>query len=159
MKGSYITKLLFKFKRLSIKLHIVQKQIIIYAGIETYWRKKMPSKRFGEFLIKKNVIDANALVEVLHIQGTRSIMQLGEIAVKNKILTPEQLLEILNVQSSIDERFESIALLLGYLDQDEIDKLVDLQVNEKQMIGEILITQNKMTQDQLDLLLEEFQTV
>jgi len=116
----------------------------------------MSTKKFGEFLLEKGEIDATTLVEALHMQNKRNVMQLGETAIQGGVLSPEQLLEILNAQGTIDERFEDIALLLGYLTQDNIDELRRKQKNEQQFIGEILVALEKLPQTKLDKLLREF---
>jgi len=113
-------------------------------------------KKFGEYLIERQVIDASSLVEALHMQNKRNVMQLGETAIQNKAMTPEQLLDILSVQETIDERFEELALLLGYLSQDEIDDLRYKQESEQQYIGEILVAMGKLNQSELNNLLTEF---
>ena len=113
-------------------------------------------KKFGEYLIKRGVIDASTLVEALHRQSKNNVINIGETAVRNKALTPEQFLDILSVNETIDERFEDIALLLNYLTQDEIDDLRAKQEKEQQFIGEILVALGKLTQPQLEQLLQEF---
>ena len=113
-------------------------------------------KKFGEYLIQREVIDATTLVEALHMQGKRNIMQLGETAIENRVLTPEQLLDILSVQDTLDERFEDIALHLDYLTQDQIDDLRTKQVKEQQYIGEILVALHKITPAKMKMLLRDF---
>jgi len=113
-------------------------------------------KKFGEYLIKQDIIDASTLVEALHIQSKRNVMQLGETAIQNKVITPEQLLDILSVQDTLDERFEEVALLLDYMTQDDIDDLRTKQVQEQQYIGEILVALDRITQPELDTLLTDF---
>lgn len=114
-------------------------------------------KKFGEYLIEKKVIDASSLVEALHLQGKRNAMQLGETAIKNNAMTAEQLLDILSLQESIDERFEELALLLGYLSQDDIDELRIKLESSQQYIGEVLVAMNKVSQEDLHELLDAFE--
>jgi len=113
-------------------------------------------QKFGEYLIGKKEIDASSLVEALHMQNKRNVMQLGETAIQSKVMSAEQLLDIMSVQDTIDERFEEVALLLGYLTQDEIDELRFKQESEQQYIGEILVAMDKISKPRLDKLLTEF---
>lgn len=115
--------------------------------------------KFGEFLIDKKVIDSETLVEALHLQNKRNVMQLGETAIKVGAIDADQLLEILSVQETIDERFEEVALLMGYLTQDMIDDLRDTQERDQQYIGEILVALNKLNAFELPALLEEYETI
>lgn len=116
-------------------------------------------QRFGEYLIKKGVIDPFTLVKALNIQRRRGLIPLGEIALHDKLLSAEQLLNILDVQESTGRRFGDIALEFEYLSQSQIDILVKKQGQLHSRIGEILAEMNKITLAELETLLVEFNEV
>lgn len=113
-------------------------------------------RRFGEFLIRKNVIDSFALVQALNIQRRRGLIPLGEIALHDKLISAENLLNILDIQSNTGRRFGDIALEFGYLTESQINVLCKKQMQLHSHIGEILVEMNKIKADELDRLLAEF---
>jgi uncharacterized protein (DUF2225 family) len=112
--------------------------------------------RFGEFLIKKGLIDHLALVQALNIQRRRGFIPIGEIALHDKLISAENLLNILDIQENTARRFGDIAIEFGYLTKAEIDLLCKKQTQLHSHIGEILVEMNKLTTDQLVVLLSEF---
>jgi hypothetical protein len=82
--------------------------------------------------------------------------RLGLIAVTEKILTKKQSDEINEIQKKMDSRFGDIAIEKGYLLQEEVTYLLNLQGNSYLRFIQLFTEQNILTLNEIEALLEEY---
>lgn len=116
----------------------------------------MITKFFGQFLLEKNIINREQLLETLDQQRKRSPL-LGELAVELDWLTLAQSQKINQLQMQQDKRFGDIAVELGYLSDEKVGELLDRQRKQRPYIGEILVSLGHLEKDDLQRYLDEHQ--
>lgn len=110
---------------------------------------------FGNYLLEKNKISHSQLEEVL-LQQQTSRAKLGFIAVTEKLLTAKQADEINELQKQKDSRFGDIAIEKGYLLNEEVTYLLNLQGNPYITFIQALTENNILSMDEIDLYLKSF---
>jgi hypothetical protein len=118
----------------------------------------MPRKKdvlFGEFLVKRGVLDRAALLGALEEQ-VREKPLLGWVGLRRGVLTEEQVLTVLTRQVREDRRFGEIAVEEGYLDSQGLDVLCRVQKKYTPLLGRILVSRGDLSRDALEYFLEEF---
>ncbi len=114
--------------------------------------------KFGEHLVKKGKIEESELEAALKFQEEEHIT-LGVLAVRENLLNNKQLSAILDNQREKRERgglFGEIAIELGFLTRDDIDKLLILQKESRNFLGEILILCGAISKNDLEDELRQF---
>ena len=118
----------------------------------------MKTVLFGEYLMQKGVITPEALKNALYaqIQGNELF---GELARRTDNLAPEQVVEVLQMLMDGDsgKRFGELACELGFISKEKVEEILDMQKKAKQKIGEILIGDGAISQEQCDSYLDEYQ--
>jgi hypothetical protein len=110
----------------------------------------------GYYLLDKNKISVSqfdSLVEQFH--KTRA--KLGLIAISEKLLTAKQAEEINKIQKSADQRFGDIAIEKGYLLEEEVTHLLNLQGNSYHRLVQLLTEQCLLTLGEIEACLHEYQ--
>jgi hypothetical protein len=118
----------------------------------------LPSKRdilFGEFLIRRGVLDRGALLGALEEQ-VREKPLLGWVALRRGVLNEDQVLRVLTRQVREERRFGEIAIEEGFLDADAMEGLRRVQKKYTPRLGRILVRRGDLSQEALDYFLEEF---
>lgn len=109
---------------------------------------------FGDYLLEKNKISQEQLVEIMNQQSSRA--KLGVIAVAEKLLTTRQAEELNELQKLKDSRFGDIAIEKGYLLDEEVNYLLSLQGNPYVKFIQALIDMNIMNLSEIETCIEEF---
>lgn len=118
-----------------------------------YW-----NQLFGGFLVEKNIISNDDLIDALDIQIKQRAL-IGQLAKQNKMISGKDLLRILNAMrkpGNTKKLFGEVAVSLGLLSIEQIDKLLETQNESSEPIGGILVSMGKMTKSQQKVLLKEF---
>ncbi|MBN2490282.1 MAG: hypothetical protein JXQ29_05480 [Planctomycetes bacterium] len=118
----------------------------------------LPSGRdilFGEFLIRRGVLDRAALLGALEDQ-VREKPLLGWVALRRGVLSEEQVLRVLTRQVREERRFGDIAVEEGFLDADAMEGLRRVQKKYTPRLGRILIRRGDLSPEALAYFLEEF---
>lgn len=110
---------------------------------------------FGNYLLEKNKISQSQLEEVIMQQHT-SRAKLGLIAVAEKLLTSKQADELNELQKLKDSRFGDLAIEKGYLLEEDVKHLLNLQGNSYLKFVQVLSEKNIMTMEQVESTLEDF---
>lgn len=110
---------------------------------------------FGDYLIKKGTITTDQF-EIIQKEQKSSRVKLGFIAVSEKILTLKQTEEINRLQTQMDKKFGDIAMELGYLDQVQLDYLLEMQGNPYLSFIQSAIESNILSVRQIEDSLESF---
>lgn len=110
---------------------------------------------FGDYLLKKNKISHLQLEEVL-VQQQSSRAKLGLIAVAENLLTAKQADEVNELQKQKDIRFGDIAIEKGYLLNEEVNYLLNLQGNPYLAFIQALAEKDIISMDKIELFLKDF---
>jgi type IV pilus assembly protein PilB len=83
--------------------------------------------------------------------------KLGEILIAQGLITNEQLVEALQVHKRTGVSLGTVLVKLGYITDDDLTSVLgaQIQLDQKKRIGEVLIDQGLITEDQLQAGLEE----
>jgi type IV pilus assembly protein PilB len=83
--------------------------------------------------------------------------KLGEILIAQGLITNEQLVEALQVHKRTGVSLGTVLVNLGYITDDDLTSVLgaQTQLDQRKRIGEVLIDQGLITEDQLQLGLEE----
>ncbi len=115
----------------------------------------MSNAFFGQYLLRKGMIDAQQLAKALTAQEVMN-KKLGELALEQNLLDEKQVREILALQTKADLFFGEGAQKLGYLTQEQVDELVKVQSERHVCLGEVIVTLGYVTKEQRDKALAEF---
>lgn len=110
---------------------------------------------FGEFLVRRGVLDQIALLGALEEQ-VRNKPMMGWVAMRRGLLDESQLLDVLTRQAREDRRFGEIAIEAGYLDEGSLDQLRRVQKKYTPKLGRILVQRGDLSAEALDYFLEEY---
>jgi DNA-binding CsgD family transcriptional regulator len=130
---------------------------ILPTGKDSKGIEKKP--RFGAFLLEKNLISREDLIEALDFQ-TRSTMPMGKIAVLTGDLNKDQVLEILDAQLKcypLHFRFGEIGIRFEYLDPDKINNILEHQKIFWPYLGEALLKLRKMKYETAEQALSQYE--
>lgn len=109
----------------------------------------------GHYLLDKNKISWSQF-DILVQQLSKTRAKLGLIAVSEKLLTAKQAEEINEIQKKMDRRFGDIAIEKGYLLDEEVAHLLNLQGNSYLRFVQLLTEQNILTLAEIEACLEEY---
>jgi CheY-specific phosphatase CheX len=109
----------------------------------------MTVKFFGQFLLEKNIIKSDELVEAVEYQEA-SNKSFGEYAVSKGYLNAQEVERLLKEQKQIDMRLGDIALKLGLLNPDQLQEIATAQKNNHMFLGEALIEKGFLTREVLE---------
>jgi hypothetical protein len=106
--------------------------------------------RLGDFLLMRGKVSKTDIDAACQMQKVNNHL-IGVLALDRSMITQEQLEEILRqqMQSQPYMRFGEVAIGLGYLTRAQIERLIDIQDENRLRIGEILVLQSRMTEHDL----------
>ena len=111
---------------------------------------------FGHYLVEKNKISQSQFEDVM-LQFQKSRAKLGFIAVTEKLLTAKQADEINDLQKKTDKRFGDIAIEKGYLLNEEVTYLLNMQGNSYLRFLQLLAENMILSIEEIEGVLKEFQ--
>jgi hypothetical protein len=104
---------------------------------------------FGEFLIKRGVATEEQILKALDEQK-KNRLPLGTVAIMEKFLGFKDVYSILNRQMAEPEKnFGEIAVELGLINQEELDRILQLQKEKNPHVGEVLVEQGVLDKERL----------
>jgi hypothetical protein len=115
---------------------------------------------FGEYLVEQNIIGEKDLARALEIQKTDRV-PLGQLALQKGLIDNKQLFRILSRQRKPEEKnksFGKLAVEMEYLNQEQIETLLERQTHTNRLLGEILVTQGLVSQMALIKALKKFRS-
>lgn len=113
------------------------------------------SSLFGQFLMERNVIDADQLKDALEYQG-RNHRLLGELAVEKGFLGAGDVHRVIERQWREDREFGEMAVSMGLISENQLDELLREQKSNHIALGEALIRLGALNRQTLDSELEEY---
>ncbi len=115
----------------------------------------MFSQFFGNYLLKRGLITAPQLREVLALQDSVRV-KLGVLAIDAGFMNAEQVERTNALQAQIDKRFGEIAIDEGYMDEDQLGTLLGQQNKRHLLISQSLIDKELMSFEQIQTVLDEY---
>lgn len=111
---------------------------------------------FGNFLLKKEVVNKDQLIHGLSEQSNARI-KLGTLAIHSGLMAASDVEKVIILQKRYDLRFGDLAVQEGYLTNEQVDELLERQVPEYLTLGQIFIDQGIITNQEFETLLNEYQ--
>jgi CheY-specific phosphatase CheX len=115
----------------------------------------MIPKFFGQYLLEKEVLDKDQLIEAINYQKSK-ILKLGEIAVQHGFLSEKQVAKIHNEQKRTDMRFGDLSVSMGFLTEKQLEEIITIQKNNHIYLGEAIIACGHLDKAKLDMELKLF---
>lgn len=104
----------------------------------------MFSAFFGHYLLNKGIVSKDQLAMVLENQkNTR--LKLGVLAINSKFMTSSEVDKVHQLQETVDRRFGEIAIMKGYLTDEQLAELLNQQKSEHLILAQTLIDEGIMT--------------
>lgn len=134
---------------------------------EVRWRKTKPNiaidleaiespyEKLGEILVRQNVISRENLRYSLSQQNPETNSRLGEILVSNNLISRSQLRFYLKNQNM---KFSDFLVYKRILNRRSLKNILKLQENSGKEIGEIILEQSILSEEQLKELFIEYYT-
>lgn len=115
----------------------------------------MFNQYFGQYLLSKNKITADQLVEVMDYE--RSVrVKLGLLAINAGFMTAEQVERIHELQRVKDQRFGEIAVAQGYLTYAQLEDLLENQHCRHLGLSQVLADKGYLTLTELEEVLAAY---
>ncbi|MFH1069133.1 MAG: hypothetical protein V1794_05865 [Candidatus Glassbacteria bacterium] len=113
------------------------------------------TKRFGEFLVEKGLIDEDQRDDALAIQEAVN-HRLGFMATIEEVITVAQVFTILEEQKKNHRPFGELAREMKLLDREKLARLLDRQNGLRMKVGEILVGLMYLKKEEMETALEHF---
>ena len=114
-----------------------------------------PSEKLGEILVRQNVISREELEQALLLQNSNPKMKIGEIFVNNNLMSRPQLKFYLKNQNI---KFGDFLVEKKVLNRASLKKILALRSDTDKKIGEIILEQSILSEEQLKDLFIEYYT-
>lgn len=112
-------------------------------------------KLFGEFLVEKNILSEEQLLELL-MQQLRDLPTVGEVVFREKLLSTRDILRTMAHQTRQGIEFRTAARELG-LWNDSIEKQVaEFSARKRMYLGQLVVNCGRATLPQMEALLDEY---
>jgi len=115
----------------------------------------MYTQFFGSYLLNKEYITINQLIEVLEFQKNVRL-KLGVLAINAGYMTADQVNKVHRLQLRIDKMFGSIAVEMGYLTDEQVSELLKSQNIGYILLGQALVDKGYMTNSRFENAIEEY---
>lgn len=112
---------------------------------------------FGNFLLKKGIIDKEQLLDILKNQSNVKI-KLGTLAMCEGYMTASEVEKIHILQTHVDKKFGELAVEEGYLTPEQVDELCTAQRPDYLTFGQALVDSGIVTSHQLEDLMIDYQS-
>ncbi len=113
---------------------------------------------FGDYLVQQNIIQEEDINRTLAIQKTDRV-PLGQLALQKRLINNVHLFRILSRQRRPEDRnknFGTLATEMGYLNQEQVESLLEQQTHTNRLLGELLVSQGLVSQINLIKALKKF---
>lgn len=116
---------------------------------------------FGEYLVEQNLLRKEDLERALALQKIDR-MPLGQLALQQGLISNQKLFRILSRQrkpEDKDKNFGKLAVEMGFLEQEQIESLLERQTHTNRLLGEILVSLGLVAQIDLIKALKRFRAL
>lgn len=115
----------------------------------------MFNQYFGQYLLSKNKITADQLVEVMDYERSARV-KLGLLAMNANFMTAEQVEKIHELQRVKDQRFGELAVAQGYLTYAQLEDLLENQHCRHLGLSQVLVDKGYLTLVELEDILANY---
>ena len=109
----------------------------------------MAVKFFGQYLLEKNIIKREDLLETVEFQKSKN-MDFGECALAKGYITDKDLANLKSAQKQVDMKFGEVAIKLNILTPQQVEDVLAMQKKNHIFFGEALVEQGIITSDILE---------
>jgi CheY-specific phosphatase CheX len=109
----------------------------------------MSVKFFGQYLLEKNIIKPEALLEAVKLQETENRI-FGQYAIAKGYLTEDDIQRLHKEQQHNDMRFGEIAVKLGLLTHEQVEEILSIQRQHHIFIGEALVAKGFISREVME---------
>lgn len=117
----------------------------------------MYTQFFGNFLLCRNVVTPEQLIEAINKESTSHI-KLGTLAMYHNLMTAKEIDDVVVAQTHEDKPFGELAIERKYLTEDEVNRLLSEQSPEYLLLGQVLIEQGIITNSDLEDLIIDYES-
>lgn len=106
----------------------------------------MAVKFFGQYLLEKNIIKREELLEAVEFQKSKN-MDFGECAFAKGYITDKDLANLKSAQKQVDMKFGEVAIKLNIMTPSQVEDVLTMQKNNNIFLGEALVEKGILTSD------------
>ncbi|MCI9124551.1 MAG: chemotaxis protein CheX [Eubacterium sp.] len=117
----------------------------------------MYTQFFGNFLLGRNIVTPEQLVEAIGKESTSHI-KLGTLAMYHNLMTANEIDDIVVAQTHEDKQFGELAIERHYLTEEQVNRLLSEQSPEYLLLGQILIESGIITNSELEDLIIDYES-
>lgn len=117
----------------------------------------MYAQFFGNYLLSKNVVTHDQLIQAMHKKSTTQI-RLGTLAIHAGYMTASEVDRVIIMQTHQDSRFGEIAISEGYLTETQVTELLKQQKPDFLLLGQALVEDGVLDNQQLQDLIVDYQS-
>jgi hypothetical protein len=111
---------------------------------------------FGEYLVQQGILSEHEYRQLMS-QHAQAVVPLSSLAIQRRMMTIKQVAEVLDYLETNPKRdFLSVAVQMDYLDSVDAKTLSQVQEQQSPGLDQILVTMQRMTAQQADVLREHF---
>ena len=113
---------------------------------------------FGEFLLGQGLVKEEELVSALDEQQQNK-MPMGQMAVQKGFLDSKALFKVLTEQRKKvrdANDFGKLALEMGFLNQGQVDELIESQNTTNELLGNLLVAKGVLPREKLVQVLRDY---
>ncbi|MCX4269056.1 MAG: hypothetical protein OSJ62_10390 [Lachnospiraceae bacterium] len=116
----------------------------------------MLTQFFGSYLIDKNIISSDQLLEALRYKNAHA-KKLGDLAVSAGYMSKDESDEVHAMQTQSDKKFAEIAVHMGYLTVAQADELINAQHTGYLLLGNSLIELGFCSQETISKAIADYE--
>jgi len=109
----------------------------------------MAVKFFGQFLLEKNIIKREELLDTLEFQKSKN-MDFGECALAKGYITDKDLANLKSAQKQVDMKFGEVAIKLNIMTPEQVEDVLTMQKKNHIFFGEALVEKGIIASDILE---------
>ena len=117
----------------------------------------MYTQFFGNFLLSRNIVTPEQLIEAIDKEGTTHI-KLGTLAMYHNLMTANEIDDVVVAQTHEDKQFGELAIERKYLTEDQVNRLLSEQSPEYLLLGQVLIEQGIISNADLENLIIDYES-
>lgn len=115
----------------------------------------MFSQFFGNYLLENDLVTKKELSEVLAAQD-KARVKLGVLAVNLGFMAADEIDKVHEKQATEDKLFGELAVELGYLTEDELEEVLSTQKKEHLLMSQTLVDKGFMTLQELEKAIADY---
>jgi len=115
----------------------------------------MAVKFFGQFLVEKNLVTRDALLQAIELQDQKNL-KFGEMAISMGYVVQADIERAHNAQMSKDMKLGDLLVEMGVLSLEQMNEVFTRQKNTHLYIGEALVQIGAISNEKLQQYLDEF---